>query len=149
MNIILRKILTKNIEPVIRSAFAEDLDFLRTYNSNEAIGLDLATEDYLSTILPDDYFFRIENQYSAFVGFFTFGPDAEAISFFIRKPPFRTTPYLQAFWSLVNDTFNNNLFCSISAPNLTMLPNLLQQTFLIKNQLENRGKNFILLKTVI
>lgn len=162
MSITLRKVLTQNIKPLIRSAFAEDLDFLRGYNGNEAKGLDLATMDYLNAILPNDLFFRIENIKGAYIGFFTFTmPDATGLhsdgslnigvpatmTFYIRKKPFRTDTYIQAFWALVDETFCNGLYTSVGSTNLTGLPGSLNSDFSIKNNNEYTAKNFVILKS--
>lgn len=146
MILTLRKTLTQNFEPIIRSVFAEDNDFLLTYNSNIPTGLNLAAEDYMGAIKPGDLFFKIENQYSALVGFFTFGLPMNTMSFYIRKMPYRSAGYIEAFWQLVNETFNNQFFTSLGSGNLTSIPEILVNTFEIINAGEYHAKNFVLLK---
>ncbi len=146
---VLSKILVQDYETLIRAAFAEDIAYLNMFSSNHAIGLDLATNDMMSAINEGDLFFRIENYAGAYVGFFTFPVLFSTMSFHIRKGPFRTAEYFTAFWQLVNETFNNNLFTSIGANNLTKIPGILTSTFTIKNNLEYHGKKFILLKQSI
>lgn len=145
MSVMLRKFLTQDIEPIIRSAFAEDDDLLRTYNPAINKGLDLATNDFLSVMFPTDVFFRLENQYGAFAGFVTMSKTPEEMSFHLRNS-FRTPEYTAAFWNLINETLNNNFFTSTGSSNLTSIPEILKTTFKIKNQQEYHAKNFILLK---
>lgn len=148
MSVTLRKILTSNIENLVRSAFSEDLDLLRTFNGNVSVALDIAAADLLSSIQPGDMFFTIENQHAAYVGFFTFGSAQATMSFHLRNS-FRTSDYIQAFWNLVNETLNNKFYTSIGSTNLISLPGILISTFTIKNQSEYHGKNFVLLKEII
>lgn len=145
MSIILRKVLTKDHERLIRSAFAEDIPLLTLYNGIIGKGLDEAGRDFLNVIKPDSVFFRIENQYGAFAGFFTLRPGDNQMSFHLRNS-FRTDEYKIAFWALVNETLNNDLYMSIDGTNLTALPGILKNIFHVKNQLEYHGKNYLLLK---
>lgn len=143
--VVLRNILISDYEPLIRAAYAEDLIYLERFNGS----LDAATNDILTDILPGDVFFKIENQYGAYIGFLTFTPNGNGISFHIRKGPFRDVTYLNAFWNLVTVIFNNNLLTSVGPANLSELPDYLESKFTIKNQLQFHGKNFLLLEQPI
>lgn len=146
---IIRKVLTNNIEPMIRAAIAEDIDFLKTYDGNLSTAFDLATKDFLSVIQPGDFFFKLENIHGAYIGFLTFSVPVLSITFYIRRLPFRSAEYLQAFWKLIDVTLNNNLFFSIGPENLNNLPDLLVNNFTVKNNGEYYGKNYIILKQIV
>lgn len=147
--IILRKILIQDYDSLIRSAFAEDLDLLTLYAGNPASALDVAFKDFKEAIdTPNSVFFSIENQYAVFAGFFALNMPATMMNFHLRKT-FRTDTYKTAFWNLVNETLNNELYTSIGSSNLTSLLGILSNTFVVKNQLEYHGKNFVLLKDII
>lgn len=144
----LRKILVKDIEPLIRSCYAEDQPLLVQFHQGAGNGLDACVADTIAAMDGGTLFFRIENEAGAFVGFFGFveSPDVQFLQGFHLRNSFRTTEYKQAFWALMDETFNNEFYTSISANNIRALGFLLKNNFTIVNELQAHGRNFLILK---
>lgn len=144
----LRKILAKDMEPLIRSCYAEDGPLLAQFHQGAGNGLDACVADTLQAIGPDTSFFRLENEVGAFVGFFGFleSGNVQVLQGFHLRNSFRTIEYKQAFWALMDETFNNEFYTSISANNIRARGFLLKNNFTIVNNLETHGRNFLILK---
>ena len=146
----LRKVLSKDRETLVRSAYAEDLDLLNKYHQSAGQGLDVCVADTLDAIQPTTRFFKIENEFGAYVGFFGFAlpiEDQWVLEGFHLRNQFRTPEYKKAFWDLISDTFNNEFYTSTGANNTRAINHLLNNDFTIINTIDYRGKNFVILKS--
>lgn len=147
--ITLRKIRVNHIEPIVRAIYAEETpEFLGQYHQQAGNGLDACVQTTVDNI-GNSLFFKVENDAGALVGFFTSdslnGQDVMP-SFHVRKI-FRSTEYLQSYWKLIRDTFNNSFFTSVGVANYPALQHLLKNDFEVVNQLQSDGKDFVILKT--
>lgn len=148
----LRKIRVNDFEPVVRAIYAEETPaFLNQYHQSAGNGLDACVA---TTVLHigNARFFRIENEYGSLVGFFTSQRinDTDIMpGFHVRNGPFRTAEYLEAFWALVTETFNNDFYTSVGAANFPALSHLVRNDFTVVNNLEYDGKDFVILRKSI
>jgi hypothetical protein len=136
------------MEPIIRSCYAEDLPLLAQFHQGAGNGLDACVADTLAAMDSGTSFFRLENESGAMVGFFGFvaSENVQVLQGFHLRNSYRTTDYKTVFWALMNETFNNGFYTSISANNIRALGFLLKNNFTIVNNLEVHGRAFILLK---
>lgn len=149
--ITLRKVRVDDIEPIVRAIYAEETEaFLNQYHQQGGNGLDACVFKTVENI-GIDRFFKIENEHCALVGFFTTGSEngIDAMASFHVRQIFRSSEYLQAFWNLIQETFNNTFFTSVGAANMPALAHLLKNDFTIVNKQEYEGKNFLILKSPI
>ena len=149
--IALRKIRVNDYAPIVRAIYAEETpEFLNQYHQQAGNGLDACVDNTVTTI-STSRFFKVEDESGALVGLFATeninGTDVMP-SFHVRKI-YRTSEYLQAFWQLVTETFNNSFLTSVGAINYPALTHLLKNDFEVVNQLQYDGKNWMILKKYI
>lgn len=144
----LRKIRVNNCASVVRAIYAEETpEFLNQYHQQAGNGLDACVDTTVNNI-GDSRFFKIENEHGALVGFFAVDHINQTDvmpSFHVRKI-FRSAEYLQLFWQLISDTFNNDFFTSVGVANYPALAHLLKNDFVVVNNLQYDGKDFVILK---
>jgi hypothetical protein len=146
-----RKVRVNDFAPVVRAVYAEEsADFIDKYHHEAPNGLDACIAVTVANI-GASRFFKVESTDGVLVGFFvTDKIDGKDVmpSFHVRKI-FRSVEYLQEFWKLITDTFNNDFFTSVGVENYPALQHLLKNDFQVVNNLEFEGKQFLILKRFI
>lgn len=133
----------------MRAIYAEETpEFINEFHEEGANGFDACVKGTVDNI-GTSKFFKVETEDGVLLGFFTTdhidGIDIMP-SFHVRRI-FRVPEYLQVFWNLIRDTFNNDFFTSVGTANYKALQHLLKNDFEVVNHLEYKGKDFAVLKT--
>jgi hypothetical protein len=146
----LRKIRVNSMEPVLRAVFGEEPATYLAQFEQGGNGLDNCVTAVMANMNAGARFYRLENEFGALVGFMVLGrkDDKDMILNFHLRRIFRGTEYLQAFWELIAETYNNSFFTSVGAAQYADQTKV-KKDFKVVNQLQSTGKDFEIIKEYI